>query len=72
MRPEVMSAAVRRKNFYSVPKAGRMVKLGRTLSYEAARNGAIPTQREGKFLLVPKAPWDREVKRLLGTKSRPR
>jgi hypothetical protein len=70
MRPEVRSAMLRKRNFYSVPDAGRMIDLGRTQSYEAAREGAIPAQRQGKFLLVPKGAWDRKVKRWLSPRHR--
>ena len=65
MRVESISRKVRRRFFYSVPQAGRKVGLKRSQSYRKAELGQIPTERVGKFLLVPRKPWDREVKRLL-------
>jgi hypothetical protein len=66
MRVESISRKVRRRFYYSVPEAGRKVGLGRSQSYRAAELGHIPAERDGKFLLVPRKPWDRQVKRLLG------
>jgi hypothetical protein len=65
MRVESISRKVRRRFYYSVPQAGRKIGLGRSQSYRAAELGQIPAERDGKFLLVPRKPWDREVKRLL-------
>jgi hypothetical protein len=41
----------------SVPEAGRLVGLGRTASYDAARRGEIPTLKLGSRLVVPRAKW---------------
>ena len=65
MRVESISRKVRQRFYYSVPEAGRKIGLGRSQSYRAAELGQIPAERDGKFLLVPRKPWDREVKRLL-------
>jgi hypothetical protein len=65
MRVEAISRKVRQRFYYSVPDAGRKIGLKRSQSYLAAEQGQIPTERDGKFLLVPRKPWDREVKRLL-------
>ena len=65
MRVENISRKIRRRFYYSVPEAGRKIGLGRSQSYRAAELGQIPAERDGKFLLVPRRPWDREVKRLL-------
>jgi hypothetical protein len=65
MRTESISREVRRRFYYTVPDAGRKVGLKRSQSYLAAEQGQIPTLRDGKFLLVPRKIWDREVKRLL-------
>jgi hypothetical protein len=65
MRVETISRKVRRRFYYSVPEAGRKIGLGRSQSYRAAELGQIPAERDGKFLLVPRKPWNREVKRLL-------
>jgi hypothetical protein len=65
MRAETISRKIRRRFYYSVPHAGRMIGLGRSQSYRAVELGRIPAERDGKFLLVPRKPWDREVKRLL-------
>ena len=64
MRFESMSRKVRQRFYYSVPKAGRQVGLGRSQSYRAAEAGVIPVERDGKIMLVPKQRWDRKVKRL--------
>jgi len=66
MRTEVLiSRKVRRRYYYSVPDAGAKVGLGRSESYEAVKAGRIPFERAGRLLLVPRAVWDRRVKRLL-------
>ena len=41
------------KRTYSVPEAGRILGVGRTAAYEAARTGEIPTIRIGRRILVP-------------------
>lgn len=38
-----------------VPEAGRLLGLGRSASYEAARRGELPTLRLGRRLVVPVA-----------------
>ena len=71
MRDETMlSKTLKNRFFYKVPVAGRKLGMTRTEAYEAARAGRIPTERDGRLLLVPKGPWDRKVKKLLGTKPR--
>jgi excisionase family DNA binding protein len=42
-----------------VPEAGALLGLGRNASYEAAKNGDIPTIRIGRLLKVPKAAFAR-------------
>jgi hypothetical protein len=69
-RLESISRKVRQRFYYSVPAAGAKIELGRSQSYRAAEDGLIPTVRKGKFLLVPRKPWDRTVKRLLGRDRR--
>lgn len=44
---------------YNVPEAGKMAGLTRNGSYEAARNGSIPTIKFGKLRKVPAAAWER-------------
>jgi len=44
---------------FDVPEAGALLGLGRNASYEAAKNGDIPTIRIGRLLKVPKAALDR-------------
>jgi hypothetical protein len=68
-RLESISRKVRQRFYYSVPVAGAKIELGRSQSYRAAEDGLIPTVRKGKFLLVPRKPWDRTVKRLLGRET---
>jgi hypothetical protein len=64
MRFQSMSRKLRRRFFYSVPVAGGQVGLKRSRSYDAAEEGLIPTERHGKFLLVPRSKWDRKRKQL--------
>jgi hypothetical protein len=61
------SRALRERFYYSIPVAGAQVGLGRSSSYRAKEAGLIPTERDGKFELVPREPWDRQVKKLLGS-----
>jgi hypothetical protein len=61
----MISEKIRKKFFYTVPAAGKRVGLKRTQSYRAAELGQIPTKRDGKYLLVPRKPWDRQVKQIL-------
>ncbi len=37
----------------TVPKAGKILGIGTSASYEAARRGDIPTIRIGRRILVP-------------------
>lgn len=37
----------------SIPEAAKVLGVGRTAAYEAARSGQIPAIRIGKRLLVP-------------------
>jgi hypothetical protein len=39
----------------SVETGGRMLGLGRTAAYQAARRGDLPTIRIGRRLVVPRA-----------------
>jgi len=39
---------------YTVPEAGRILKLSRNAAYEAAKRGEIPTIRFGRALRVTK------------------
>ena len=39
---------------YDVPEAGRLLGLGRSASYEAARRGELPVIKIGSRLKVPK------------------
>ena len=39
----------------SVPAAGRILGLGRSAAYDAARRGDLPTLRIGRRLVVPRA-----------------
>ena len=71
-RPEAISRVVRWRFYYSVPQAGAMVGLTRSMSYLAVEQGQIPAERLGKFLLVPRKPWDREVRRLLRGRAKAR
>ena len=39
---------------WTVPQAGNIIGCSRTLAYEMARQGRIPTIRLGRKLVVPK------------------
>lgn len=43
----------------SVEEAGRLVGLGRSASYDAARRGEIPTLKFGRRVVVPTAAFCR-------------
>ena len=64
---KTISRALRERFYYTVPVAGAQVGLKRSSSYRAKSAGLIPTERDGKFELVPRQPWDRQVKKLLGS-----
>jgi excisionase family DNA binding protein len=38
---------------YNVPDAGKVLGIGRSAAYEAARRGELPTIKIGRRLLVP-------------------
>jgi excisionase family DNA binding protein len=48
---------------YSVVEAGRLLGLGRSSAYAAARRREIPVLRFGQLLRVPKAALDRMLER---------
>jgi hypothetical protein len=60
-----LSPLIRLLQYYQVPDAGAQIGLGRTLSYDAARAGLIPTEKYGRFLLVPRVRWDARVRKIL-------
>ena len=47
------------KRTYSIPEVAKVLGIGRTAAYEAARTGEIPTIRIGKRILVPVAALER-------------
>ena len=67
-----LSRKLRERFYYLVPAAGAQVGWGRSDSYRAAERGDIPTERDGRFLLVPRKQWDRKKKRILRGPSFPR
>jgi excisionase family DNA binding protein len=68
-----LSRKIRRRHFYSVEQAGKQVGQSRAEAYRAAARGEIPTERDGRLLLVPKARWDRIRERILrGPLPKPR
>lgn len=44
---------------YTVPEAGKRLKIGRNQAYSAAKRGEIPTIKIGRSLRVPKPAFDR-------------
>ena len=63
----VLDAEVPGKLVYSVVEAGRLLGLGRSASYEAARNGGLPVIKIGGRYKVPKA----VLQRLLESAGQP-
>ena len=45
----------------TVEEAGGMIGLSHGAAYRAAKKGQIPTIRAGRFLVVPKAIWLRQL-----------
>jgi hypothetical protein len=60
-----LSKKLREHLYYSVTFAGSQVGYSRPAAYRSADRGDIPTVQNGRYRLVPKAKWDRIVKRLL-------
>jgi hypothetical protein len=60
-----LSRKLRARFYYSIPVAGSQVGWSRSEAYRAARRGDIPTEKIGRFVLVPRKQWDHEVKRFL-------
>jgi excisionase family DNA binding protein len=49
-----------------VAEAGRVLGVGRSLAYELARRGEIPTIRLGNRIVVPRAQLERLLQGALG------
>ena len=60
-----LSRKLRARFYYSIPVAGAQVGWSRSEAYRAARRGDIPTEKIGRFVLVPRRKWDSEVKCVL-------
>ena len=43
----------------TIEEAARLLKIGRSCAYEAARRGELPILRMGRRMLVPKAALER-------------
>jgi excisionase family DNA binding protein len=54
-----LSPKERRRATFSVPEAGEILGIGRSLAFEAAGSGQLPVIRIGKRLLVPRAALER-------------
>ena len=50
---EVLDEARRLPTVITVERAGRLLGMGRSAAYEAARRGDLPTIRWGRRLLCP-------------------
>jgi excisionase family DNA binding protein len=44
---------------YTIPEAGKRLKIGRNQAYAAAKRGEIPTIKIGRSLRVPKPAFER-------------
>lgn len=60
-----LSRKLRKRHYYTVPEAGAQIDFCRAESYRAAGRGDIPTEKDGRLLLVPRKRWDRIRKQLL-------
>ena len=49
----------------TIPEAARILGLSRNFGYELARRGEIPVIRLGRRIVVPKAAFERMLKREL-------
>lgn len=47
------------KQTYTIPEAAKILGVGRSAAYEAARQGQIPIVKIGKRKLVPKVALER-------------
>ena len=48
----------RKLDSYAVEEAGAEIGLSRAGSYRAAQRGDIPTEKNGRFLRVPRRRWE--------------
>jgi hypothetical protein len=55
----------RKLDSYAVEEAGAEIGLSRAGSYRAAQRGDIPTEKNGRFLRVPRRRWNRIRNRIL-------
>ena len=55
----MMVAANDDKLVLTIEEAARLLKIGRSCAYEAARRGELPILRLGRRMLVPKAALER-------------
>lgn len=65
MEPHLVQEALvseTEKRTYTIVEAARLLGIGRTVCYEAARQGQIPTIKVGRRLLVPKVALDRMLR----------
>lgn len=44
---------------YTIPEAGKRLRIGRNQAYAAAKRGEIPTIKIGRRLVVPKSAFER-------------
>ena len=49
------------KKTLTIPQAARVLGIGLSAAYEAARTGELPTIRIGKRILVPTAALERKL-----------
>jgi excisionase family DNA binding protein len=57
--PPLADSAGNKTGTYTVPEAGKRLKIGRNQAYAAAKRGEIPTIKIGRSLRVPKPAFDR-------------
>ena len=55
-----MEAKIERKTM-TVPEAAKVLGIGLSVAYEAARTGELPTIKIGKRILVPLAALERKL-----------
>jgi hypothetical protein len=54
-----------RLDSYAVDEAGAQIGLSRAGSYRAAQRGDLPTEKDGRFLRVPRRRWNRIRNKIL-------
>ena len=55
----IESVSLDQRQTFTVPEVAKVLGIGRSAAYEAARTGQIPTIKIGKRILVPRVALER-------------